>query len=75
MIGFLGMTKARFFKPLFINDTIHVETTIAAKKATSKPGRGTITFFDQVVNQNGQILAQWERTTLYYMRPGEKESV
>lgn len=72
MIAFLGLTNAKFTAPLFINDTIHVETTIYAKKETSKPGRGTITFLDQVVKQDGTVTAQWERTTMYRMRPTEE---
>lgn len=72
LIGFLGLNNAKFLAPTFINDTVHVETTIAAKKATSKPGRGIITFLDQVIKQDGTVVAQWERTSLYKMRPEEQ---
>ncbi|MDR1874090.1 MAG: hypothetical protein LBQ90_03625 [Synergistaceae bacterium] len=69
LIGFLGLNNARFTNPLFIGDTIHVETSILSKKETSKPGRGTITFLDQVFKQDGSIVAEWERTSLYKKRP------
>ena len=71
LIGFLGLNNAKFTNPLFIGDTIHVETTIASKKESSKPGRGTITFLDQVIKQNGTVVAEWERTSLYRKRPVE----
>ncbi|MDR1874094.1 MAG: hypothetical protein LBQ90_03645 [Synergistaceae bacterium] len=69
LIGFLGINNVTFNNPLFIGDTVHSETTIIAKKATSKAGRGTITFLDQLIKQTGDVVACWERTTLYKMRP------
>ena len=69
VIGFLGMSDVSFKAPLFIGDTIHCETTIISKRETSKPGRGIITFLDQVVKQDGSVTAEWKRTTLYKKRP------
>lgn len=71
MLAFLGFDSARFPAPLFIGDTIHVETTVKAKRETNKPGRGVITFLDQVIKQDGAVVAQWERTMMYLMRPAD----
>jgi len=71
MIAFLGFDKVRFPAPLFIGDTIHLETTIQSKEETSKPGRGIITFMDEVIKQDGTVVARWERAMMQRMRPCE----
>jgi len=71
MLAFLGYNNVKFPSPLFINDTIHVEMTIASKRETSKPGRGIIVFEDKVIKQDGSVVAQWERTMMIKMRPAE----
>lgn len=60
-IAFLGMTW-NLKGAVHIGDTIHVEQTVASKKASkSKPDRGVVTFDVSVVNQNGEIChdGQW----------------
>lgn len=69
MIAFLGFDKVRFTAPLLIDDTIHLEISVKSKRPTSKPGRGTITFEDTVLKQDGTVVAAWERTMLFKMRP------
>ena len=69
MIAFLGFDQVRFTAPLFINDTIHLEISVKSKRKTSKPGRGIITFEDLVVKQDGTVVAKWDRTMLFKMRP------
>ena len=72
MIAFLGYDNVRFPAPLFINDTIHLEITVKSKRETSKPGRGIITFEDQVVKQDGTVVAKWDRSMMFKMRPTEE---
>ncbi len=69
MIAFLGFDTVRFPAPLFINDTIHLEIEIIDKRPTKKPGRGIIRFKDNVVKQDGTIVATWERTMMFKMKP------
>ncbi|NKX56677.1 MaoC/PaaZ C-terminal domain-containing protein [Arthrobacter mobilis] len=60
-IAFLGMTWS-LKGPVRIGDTIRVEQTVAAKKASSsKPDRGIVTFDVSVVNQKGEVCqdGQW----------------
>ena len=69
MIAFLGFDEVRFTAPLFINDTIHLEIRVKSKRKTSKPGRGVITFEDLVVKQDGTVVAKWDRSMLFKLRP------
>ena len=48
----------KFLKPVFIDDTIHLEVEIINKKETSKPDRGLVTKRRIVVNQKGEIVQQ-----------------
>lgn len=69
MLANLGLDRVKFPAPLFINDTIHLEITVQSKKETSNPERGVITFLDQVIKQDGTVVAQWERTMMFRTRP------
>ncbi len=48
--------KARFLKPVFIGDTIHVEAEVKEKRETSKPDRGIILLERAVLNQDGEVV-------------------
>ncbi|RFC68626.1 MULTISPECIES: MaoC/PaaZ C-terminal domain-containing protein [Mesorhizobium] len=52
-----GYDRLRFIKPVFINDTIHSVTTIAAKEDDPKrPDAGRIIERLQVMNQHGETV-------------------
>lgn len=61
---FEGTTKAlmeqtiRYVGPVMFGDTIHLELTVAAKKETSKPDRGVVTFDTVVKKQDGSTVVQ-----------------
>ena len=40
----------------FVGDTIHVESTVSALRATSKPDRATAETRNEVMNQRGEIV-------------------
>ena len=67
IIAFLGMTWD-FRNPVLIGDTIHVVQSVAAKRATSKPGLGVITFDVAVRNQRGQVCQEGQWKVMYMMR-------
>ncbi|HOZ48112.1 MAG TPA: MaoC/PaaZ C-terminal domain-containing protein [Candidatus Hydrogenedentes bacterium] len=67
LVAFLGMTWD-FRQPVFIGDTIHVVQTVAAKRETSKPGLGVITYDAKVVNQRGDICQEGQWKVMYMMR-------
>jgi len=48
--------RARFLKPVFIGDTIHVEAEVKDKRETSKSDRGIILLERAVLNQDGEVV-------------------
>lgn len=66
----LGMDKVRFPKPLFIGDTIRVETEILALRASSsRPNQGIVTFGHRAYNQHENMVAICERKGLQHAKP------
>lgn len=53
-MAFLGLDQVRAIRPVFINDTIHVEVEVVKKRETSKPDRGIVTVKYTTKNQNGE---------------------
>ncbi len=52
-----GYDRLRFIKPVFIGDTIHSRTTIAAKEDDPKrAGSGRVIERLEVVNQHGEVV-------------------
>jgi acyl dehydratase len=67
-IASLGWDKVRFLKPVFPDDTLHVEVTFAAKRESRKPGRGVVIESVRLVNQAGEAVLEGEHTTLLKRR-------
>jgi acyl dehydratase len=57
-IAFLGINDWKFVKPIFANDTIHFEMTVADKRETSKADRGIIFREVKLYNQHGDVIQQ-----------------
>lgn len=58
-IGNLGMEKTEFPNPVFIGDTIRVQTRIADKReSVSKPDRGIVWFQHTAINQRDEIICE-----------------
>ncbi len=61
----LGFGEMKFPKPVFINDTLRVETLIADKRdSNSRPEAGIITFEHRVFNQRGDLVCTVLRIAL-----------
>ena len=54
-IGLLEQSFA-YKAPTFFGDTIHLEMEVSETKATSKPGRGIVTFQARIIKQDGTIV-------------------
>lgn len=67
-LAFLGLTWA-FKGPIRIGDTIHVLQGVKEKRETRKPDRGIIVFSVQVVNQEGEVVQEGEKTLLIRREP------
>ena len=55
----------------FVGDTIHVESTVSALRATSKPDRATAETRNEVMNQHGQVVIAYNAPARPETRPRE----
>ena len=70
VMAFLGMDKVRFAAPVFIGDTIRVESeVIEARPSKSRPGAGILKFKNTVRNQRDEDVATWETALMVSTRP------
>lgn len=66
----LGWDEVRFTKPVFIGDTLRIETEVAElRESSSRPGQGIVTFIHRAYNQTGEMVAHCRRTGLQLKRP------
>jgi len=73
VLAFLGMDKVRLVAPVFIGDTISVESeVIEARPSKSRPGAGILRFRNTVKNQRNEDVATWETAIMISTRPKEK---
>ena len=70
ILAFLGMDKVRFTAPVFIGDTIRVESeVIEARPSKSMHGAGILRFKNTIKNQRDEDVATWETAIMVGMRP------
>jgi acyl dehydratase len=69
-IGNLGWDEVRFPRPVFVGDTLHVETTVLEKrKSRSRPDNGIVVFQHTALNQRDEVVATCKRVALMYRLP------
>lgn len=57
-------------KPVFIGDTLRVETEVMElRRSNSRPDAGIITFRHITLNQRGEIVCQCLRTAMLKVKP------
>src|SRR5690606_21703505 len=65
----LGFEKMTFPKPVFINDTLRVESLIADKRESkSRPNAGVVTFEHRVFNQRDELMCSIIRVAMLQKR-------
>lgn len=65
LVANLGYDKLVMPKPVFIGDTLRVETeVIGLKESKSRPGSGIVTFLHRCINQRDEVVCQCERAAL-----------
>ena len=70
----LGMDETVFPAPVFVGDTIHVETeVVAARESKSRPDAGIVTFEHRGFNQRNELVCRCRRNALMRRRPSERE--
>lgn len=66
----LGFGEIVFPNPVFIGDTLQVETEVkAARASSSRPEAGIITFEHRSTNQRGELVCRAERNALMRRNP------
>ena len=69
-VGNLGWDEVRFPKPVFIGDTLHVESKVLEKRESkSRPDNGIVVFEHKAFNQRDELVAICKRTALMYRLP------
>ena len=68
----LGWEKVAFVKPVFVGDTLRIETTVIAKRESrSHPQSGIVTFQHRAFNQRNEEVASCLRPALMLKQPAE----
>ena len=66
----LGMTKTIFPKPVFVGDTVHVETIVVGlRPSNSRPTQGIVTFEHIGINQRDEVVCSTTRSALMLRKP------
>jgi len=69
-IANLGWEEVRFPKPVFIGDTLRVETTVLAKRLSqSRTDSGIVTLEHRAFNQRNEEVGSCRRNALMMLRP------
>lgn len=69
-IAFLGVENWKFEAPFFIGDTIRVKVKLAEKKESkSKPDRGVIKLFLQVLKEDGTVIQSGYKSIMLRRKP------
>jgi acyl dehydratase len=69
IMAFREVNEWKFIKPIYIGDTIHVETEVKETKALPRIGGGAIVIALDVKNQTGDTLMKGTWTALIMSRP------
>ncbi len=66
----LGCDEVRFPAPLFVGDTVHIETEVLeVRESASRPTQGIVTMQHRAYNQDGVLVAHCKRASLQKKRP------
>lgn len=66
----LGWDEVRFPKPVFVGDTLRIETEVLAlRESKSRPNQGIVTFAHRAYNQRGELVAHCRRSGLQRKKP------
>ncbi|MBA4024645.1 MAG: dehydratase [Gordonia sp.] len=71
LVANLGFSAISFPKPLFHGDTLYAETVCTGKRESkSRPGEGVVALRHVGRNQDGDVVATADRSTLVRKQPG-----
>ena len=65
LVANLGYDKLVMPKPVFLGDTLHIETVVEElRPSKSRPGAGIVTFRHQAINQRDEMVCECLRMAL-----------
>lgn len=65
VVAFYGVDNLRFRAPVFIGDTVRVHAEVTDKREREEgPGRGTVKYLVEVVNQTDDVVLSCEMLSL-----------
>ena len=69
----LGWDEVRFPAPIFVGDTLRIESEVLeVRESQSRPTQGIVTFAHRAYNQHGELVAHCRRSSLQRKRPAAK---
>lgn len=72
-IGFAEIENWKFVAPVFPNDTVRVKVTVAALiPSRSKPDRGILKLFLQIINQHDEVVQQGTKVLMMKVKPAAR---
>jgi acyl dehydratase len=73
-IGFAEIENWKFKGPVFFNDTIRVKVTVTEiKNSRTKPDRGILKLFLQIINQNDQVVQEGTKVLMMKRLPPDAQ--
>jgi acyl dehydratase len=70
LVANLGYDKLTMPKPVFVGDTLRVETEVTAvRDSKSRPNAGIVTFAHRAINQHGDVVCECLRMALIRRSP------
>ena len=70
LVANLGFDEVRFPKPVFIGDTLRVESeAVALRQSNSRPTAGLVTWEHRAHNQRDEVVCTMKRTALLHRKP------
>jgi acyl dehydratase len=74
IVAQLGLGEVAFPAPVFVGDTVRVESEVVeARPSRSRPGAGIVVFEHRAFNQRDELICRARRTGLMHRRPAEGE--
>jgi len=69
LIANLGFDEVRFPKPVFIGDTLRIESEcVAVRDSKSRPEAGIVTWEHRAINQRGETVCTMKRSALLHKK-------
>ena len=70
LVANLGYDKLVMPKPVFLGDTLHIETEVVElRPSKSRPGQGIVTWKHRMLNQRDELVCECLRSALLRSRP------